>query len=112
MARKNTMKMVNALLNGKSAKAARDTVSNGVWKQHGNTIAYYDNGELYVTLAGYNSVTTRERLNTLLDNLGLYSIGFGQKNYEAVIKVEGVVVTEVDPSDIWPIAELQDMMKG
>jgi hypothetical protein len=104
--------MVNALLNGKNAKAARDTVSNGAWKQHGNTIAYYANGNLRVTLSGYNSVSTRERLNQLLTSLGLHRVSFSQKNYEAVIKVDGKVVTEIDPDDVWTIDELKDMVKG
>lgn len=112
MARKNTTKMVQALLNGGRAKAARDVVANGAWKQHGNTIAYYADGNLNVTLAGYNSVTTRERLNHLLRELGLHRLGFSQKNYGAVIKVDGKIVLETDPSDIWTIDELKDLIKG
>lgn len=41
---------------------------------HGNTIAYYRSdtpGWVYFTLAGWGTVTTRARLNTLLDWYGI-----------------------------------------
>jgi hypothetical protein len=87
-------------------------VEGGKWKQHGNTIAFYEDGNLHLTLAGWDTVSTRERLNTLLNELGLNRIGFSGKNYQSVIKLDGKVVWENDPSDIWTVQELKDMIKG
>ena len=35
---------------------------------HGNKIAYSDRGKTYINLCGYNTLTTRARLNALCDN--------------------------------------------
>mgnify|MGYP001593570892 CR=1 FL=1 len=112
MARKNTTRMVKALLNGGKATAKRDVVVDGKWEFHGNMIAYYEGGALNITLCGWNTPTTRERLNTLLSELGMSRLGFSQKNYDAVIKLDGKVVLENDPSDTWTVEELKDMIKG
>ena len=46
------------------------TDGNYVWL-HGNTIAYRgEHGEVYVTLAGWGSPTTRDRLNAICDAYG------------------------------------------
>ena len=47
---------------------------------HGNQIAYKCNGELLVTLAGWPTPTTRERLNGLLETIGKER-SFHQQNY-------------------------------
>ena len=60
---------------------------------HGNRIAIRDHGGLRVTLAGWNTPTTRERVNGLLEMFG-YSHGLSQKNFGAYYA--GV---EIDPSD-------------
>ena len=38
-------------------------------KQHGNTIAKIENGEIFISNAGWESVTTKEKLNCLLSKL-------------------------------------------
>ncbi len=48
---------------------------------HGNLIAETRDGELYMTLAGWNTPTTRERLNGLLE-MHHISKGFCQKDWE------------------------------
>tara|TARA_R100001377_G_scaffold83946_2_gene66436 strand:+ start:2589 stop:2885 length:297 start_codon:yes stop_codon:yes gene_type:complete len=46
-------------------------------KLHGNTIAQYSNrGELWVTTSGWNTPTTKERLN------GIHGVDIIQKNFE------------------------------
>ena len=47
---------------------------------HGNEIAYMHDGELLVTLAGWPTPTTRERLNGLLQTLG-FNETFFQQNH-------------------------------
>lgn len=110
MARKNTMKMVRALINGKQAKSLNDSVMNGVWEYHGNTIAYYHKGQLNVSLCGYGTVTTRERINQLLNSLGRGRIGFAQRKGEQVIVVDAKVCQEIDASDIYTLEELEAML--
>jgi len=109
MARKNTMKMVRALINGKQAFALNDSVMNGVWEYHGNKIAYYHDGKLHVTLCGYGTVTTRERINQLLTSLGSGRVGFAQRNNKQVIVVDAKVCQEIDASDVYTFEELEAM---
>ena len=105
--RKNTINMIKALTNGYNAKASRDTVRDGIWQQHGNTIAYYEGGDLHLTLAGWNSPTTRERLNGLLNECGLTGIGFAQRNFEAVLVVNGRKVANIDEYDTYTVDQLR-----
>ena len=65
--RKESLKIANAFANGTPAAAARtNTDGQTIWL-HGNRIAQREqDGSVWVTLAGWGTVTTRERLNTLL----------------------------------------------
>lgn len=72
MTRKITMQAVRALENSKNFKSGntqvtyepdREVARMFLW---GNEIARkFDDGSLYINLCGYNTVTTRERLNGL-----------------------------------------------
>jgi hypothetical protein len=78
--RKVTNVTVNAFLSRKSVKMG-NTVSDGITlKLHGNVIAEWRGNSVWVTLAGWPTVTTRERLNGLCDELGL--TGFYQRKGE------------------------------
>ncbi len=69
--RKESTKIVTAFLNKKSAKGARTHSDGSGMYLHGNKIAWHgDNGEVHATLAGWNTPTTRERLNTLCNHMG------------------------------------------
>lgn len=65
--RKETYKVMRAFLDRKSARGNNTTTDgNAVWL-FGNKIAWRAaNGDINITLAGWNTVTTRERLNGLL----------------------------------------------
>ena len=65
--RKITEKIVTAFLDGNSL-AIDNTMTDGAdIRLHGNVIAYWDiDATVIITLAGWNTVTTRERLNGLL----------------------------------------------
>lgn len=65
--RKETLKVVSAFIEQRKCKG-KNTVSTGkALKLFGNKIAWRDGFSLYVTLAGYNTVTTHERLNGLME---------------------------------------------
>ena len=77
--RKITEKACQAFENGKNftgnntvVKAENNVVSMYLW---GNKIAKRENGKLYINLCGYNTNTTRERLN------GLSGVRVNQYNF-------------------------------
>ena len=80
--RKESLKIANAFANGTPAAAARTTTDGQTVWLHGNRIAQREqDGSVWVTLAGWGTVTTRERLNTICHVLGV-PFGFCQRNHE------------------------------
>lgn len=71
--RKVTKEVVDAFLAGKRRSVGNTSTDGVVLKLHGNTIATIDpvTRIVSVTLAGWATPTTRERLNGLCDLLGL-----------------------------------------
>jgi|TARA_R100000479_G_C6388864_1_gene204215 hypothetical protein len=86
--RKITAKIKQAF-DRRESKTINNTRTDGttVWL-HGNAIVKREDDGVYVTLAGWNTPTTRERVN------GITNIGFHQKNFEAYINNEPVSSTE------------------
>jgi hypothetical protein len=80
--RKVTQKIVSAFALGKPATSGNTTTDgNAIWL-HGNRIAQReDDGSVWVTLADWPTVTTRERVNGLCEELGS-SVRFLQKDFE------------------------------
>lgn len=80
MSRKITTNAINAFISGRPFSSSNTTVEvegNSVRLYlHGNLIAKKEDGKLYVTNAGWQSNTTKERLN------GLPGVSVSQKNYE------------------------------
>lgn len=69
--RKITERICNAFLDGKRLTISNTLTEDATIWLHGNKIAYWLTDEiLQISLAGYNTVTTRERLNGLLTTLG------------------------------------------
>ncbi len=87
--RKETKKIAQAFARGEAAKAARtETDGRTVWL-HGNRIAQReDDGSVWVTLAGWGTVTTRERLNGICDELGA-PFGFCQRDHSQRVIAAG-----------------------
>ena len=87
--RKETQKIANAFARGQAAKAARtETDGRTVWL-HGNRIAQReDDGSVWVTLAGWGTVTTRERLNGICEVLGA-PFGFCQRDHSQRVITAG-----------------------
>lgn len=64
--RKESIEITKAFIAGKSLKKARTTTDGQAIYLHGNKIAEKRQDGIYVTLAGWNTSTTRERVNTLI----------------------------------------------
>ncbi len=81
--RKVSKTVVGAFTDGRPARC-KNTVSTGTELfLHGNLIAWWVDGNCYCTLAGWNTPTTRERLNAL-HTLLRKPAPFHQKNYAAM----------------------------
>tara|TARA_B100001013_G_C24557347_1_gene421118 strand:+ start:548 stop:910 length:363 start_codon:yes stop_codon:yes gene_type:complete len=66
--RKITREIVTAFLDSRCLRKDNTTTDGSEIRLFGNLIAYWDtNSTVAVTLAGWNSTTTRERLNGLLE---------------------------------------------
>jgi hypothetical protein len=64
--KKVTKEIVDAFLNGKYKKVGNSESSGGDLFLHHNKIAYFDiDGFLWISNAGWESNTTKERLNAL-----------------------------------------------
>lgn len=74
--RKITLEIVTAF-EGRYAKTQGNTHTDGTTLYlHGNAIAQWRDGELWVTSAGWETVTTKERLN------GIDGVHVTQKDYQ------------------------------
>ena len=83
--RQVTEEITRAFLNGQR-KAVSNSMTDGkslyLW---GNEIARFNSdGKLEISLCGYNTVTTRERLNGVL-TLGGYNLKVSSKNFTPMI---------------------------
>jgi len=87
--RKVTQQIKKAFEQGKSLKVGNtETDGKTVWL-HGNAIVKRDpDGLVRASLAGWNTPTTRERVN------GITGLGFHQQNFNAMLNGE-----IIDPSD-------------
>jgi|10_taG_2_1085330.scaffolds.fasta_scaffold09634_10 hypothetical protein len=112
--RKISQQIANAFFKGKP-KTIGNTHTNGheVFL-HGNKIAWKPgNDKLAITLAGWPTVTTRERLNTILNVFGfdyyIQQCDFGQYLVNFEDKKTGIfdkqIITLRRIGDNWPIAK-------
>lgn len=70
--RKVTQQIANAFAQGNNLAVGNTMTSNGEVYLHGNCIVDTDPwGNITMTLAGWNTPTTRERLNGIAEVLGL-----------------------------------------
>ncbi len=89
--RQITRDSVNAFINDRKFNKQNMSVRVGMDKTglylHGNLIAYKTReGEIHISMAGWGSVTTRERLNGLLFQLDIQVCVF-QKNWSQFMTV-------------------------
>lgn len=79
--RKGSTSVIKAFLEGYSKRLKNDSTNGKELRYHGNVIAYEDDkGDIILTLAGYNTVSTRLRLNNLL-KLSHIPARFTQKDF-------------------------------
>jgi len=91
--RKVTNEIANAFAQGES-KAVGNTWTDGQTVYlHGNKITERTEDGIFMTLAGWNTTTTRERLNGIAQVLG-FDISFNQKDFEPYLNGSIVNPTE------------------
>lgn len=73
--------VIAVFLKGKPRKIKNDTTDGENLRYHGNRIAYRKGNDIYFSLCGWNTPTTRLRLNILLGMLDV-SGGFSQMKHE------------------------------
>jgi hypothetical protein len=103
-----TQKAVSAFMAGKNFTSGNTSVTthDGIVKLrlHGNTIAKRELSKpvshTQVTLCGYNTVTTRERVNGLLQAIGATQF-FVQRSYEAHLKDYATQKTRAIDCEDW-----------
>lgn len=73
--RKETRDVMSAFIARKCCKRARTWTNGDAVYLHGNCIAWRDNdGSIMATLAGWDTVTTRDRINGLAIMLGRMTV--------------------------------------
>ena len=98
--RRETQKIMNAFRGGYPARAARThTDGQTVWL-HNNRIAWRDNADIYFTLAGWPTTTTRERINGMLSTFGWGRWGVSQRNHEQWLVHHAEKVTEIGDHEV------------
>tara|TARA_R110000787_G_C13251531_1_gene429487 strand:+ start:335 stop:673 length:339 start_codon:yes stop_codon:yes gene_type:complete len=82
--RKVTQQITEAFLNGRKLTVGNSMTDGNAIFLHGNKIAWRDNARLYISMCGWGTPTTRERLNGVLRgiNSDLYVC---QKNHEQLL---------------------------
>jgi hypothetical protein len=102
--RKVTREIVQAWANYQSKTIGNTSTDGQSIYLHGNRIAWRETASRFgTTLAGWNTVTTRERLNGLLWFYGIPD-RFAQRNFEPAI-IHGRDIVEIYENDaiIWDI---------
>jgi len=79
--RKVTQQTVKAFLNDEYKSVGNTTTNGSSLYLHGHEIAWrLPNGDIEINMCGWGSVTTRERLNGLLDMMNSH-LGISQRDY-------------------------------
>jgi hypothetical protein len=94
--RKVTREVTDAFFNRRPRKCGNTRTDGTTIWLHGNAIARHaDNGDIEITLAGWDTVTTRERLN----GVGRRA-GFGVFRVRGVTKVASVIGVPTSDTDM------------
>lgn len=97
--RKESKKIAEAFVQRQKASAARTMTDGQSVFLHGNQIAKRDErGAVWVTLAGWPTVTTRERLNAICRTLGS-PWGFVQRKHEQFLTNSAGELIPIDDSE-------------
>ena len=99
--RKITQQAVEALENGQSFFRDNTMVKDGKMYLHGSKIAYYQNGTLHISFCGYQTNTTKERINGAIPKGGIY-----QKKGKLYYTIDHSKSVEVDPYLTYSLPQL------
>ena len=75
-----TKQIAQAFIEGRTAKFSNTASTGNALTLHGNTIATREHGTIQISSAGWQTNTTKERLNGLLTLLGI-QYGITQKDW-------------------------------
>lgn len=102
--RKITSEIVNAFMRGDSKTMGNSSTDGDTLWLHNNAIAWRDGRNIVLTMAGWGSVTTRERLNGLLDVIAPH-LAIVQRNHEQHIlnRLENHSLTLLNTRDTFVI---------
>jgi len=118
--RQETQKIARAFYIGRAASAARTTTDgNTVWL-HGNKIAWrtdyyvdyndnYRHRDIGFTLAGWPTVTTRERINGILEKFGYGYWGVAQRKGDQYLMYLAEKVMPLGDSDSFYLSDLKGL---
>jgi hypothetical protein len=102
--RKESLKIARAFAAGVAASAARTRTDGQAVYLHDNLIAQRGtDGSIWVTLAGWGTVTTRDRVNTLCRVLGS-GVRFYQRDHVQRVSFPDGADFDTCPRDRWMIA--------
>lgn len=108
--RKESEKIALAFHDRERAKAKRTETDGKTVYLHGNRIAWRnDDGSISLTLAGWPTVTTRERLNAICEVFGygrpFHQMGGVQYHNDTEITEHNTItyhpLTMIDPDEFW-----------
>lgn len=107
-----------AFINGTKFKRDNTQVrvreKNTVLYLHGNIIAVHDHkyalSDTLLTLSGWNTPTTRERLNGLLELLG-HRHRFAQRDFCAYV-AHGGELASIDPNGVYSVATFNKLLNA
>lgn len=116
MTRKVTHEIVDAFLKGKSKKIKSTRTDGKGLYLHGHKIAWVCDEpnpktglmDIAFSMCGWGSVTTRERLNGLLDALGYPQVGISQRKGEQWLVYKADKVQEIDAHGTFMLSDINE----
>lgn len=97
--------IVNAFLNKEKLRISNTTSSGNELLLWGNRIAYHKDNDIIISMCGYNTNTTKDRLNELLSKLHRGHIS-SKNNTVYLQKYNEVTKFEIDPNEEYSLNDL------
>lgn len=108
--RQETDKIARAFYRRRAANATRTNTNGEIVWLHGNRIAWRTlDGDIGFTLAGWPTVTTRERINGILTTFGYGQWGVAQRNHDQYLVLGADKITSLGDYDHFYLSELRAM---
>ena len=109
--RQETQKIARAFYIGRAASAARTTTDGHTVWLHGNKIAWRTDRhrDIGFTLAGWPTVTTRDRINGILQTFGYGYWGVAQRNHDQYLVYLAEKVMPLGDHDHFYLSDLKGL---